>query len=353
MRIVHVANYNFKYLGARHYSLPIRINNGFIRNGHDVFWFSDRDIARASNPFGSRKFGVKPCNRKLIEVCKNFQPEILALCHADIISTATIAEIRQLLPGIAIFQYNIDSLFNADNIENILSKSSVVDRTFSTTAGGVLAKIGTDSAPASFIPNPVDMSIDTGRCFEQENLKNDIFFAGGNASWTEQNDIRFLGPPALLEQTDLVCSFHGLGLGENIWGQEYRSEVCDSRIGLSFSHRPRNVPGGDGGPLYLYSSDRIAQYFGNGLMVVSNKVFGLAELYGNDSLVEVEELDEFIELMRWFQANDGERMRIAKAGYLVNRNCFNEKLVSQYMIDATLGHKFKYDYRWPIDLYRS
>lgn len=46
MRILHVSHQQMKHLGARNYFLPVRINNGFIRNNHDVYWFSDRDVAR-------------------------------------------------------------------------------------------------------------------------------------------------------------------------------------------------------------------------------------------------------------------------------------------------------------------
>jgi len=79
MRILHVSHQQLKYLGARNYLIPVRINNGFIRNNHEVFWFSDRDVARCSNIFGTRKMGVGASNRKLLEVCRNFQPDVIAL----------------------------------------------------------------------------------------------------------------------------------------------------------------------------------------------------------------------------------------------------------------------------------
>lgn len=351
MRIVHVTNYNFKYLGARHYTFPNKITNGFIRNGHDVFVFSDRDVARASTPFHSRKMGAKPCNRKLIEVCRNFKPEILALCHADVITAHTIAEIRNLLPGLAVFQYNIDNLANVGNIDKIQSKAAVVDHTFSTTAGSILAQISRRNAPASFIPNPVDPSIETGKCFEKSDQKNDVFFAGGVAHWAEQNDLRTLGPKAIQEQTDLICSFHGLGLGPYLWGQDYRDELTDSRIGLSLSHRHKGFNTGDGSPYYLYSSERSAQYFGNGLLVVSNKIFDMAELYGPESLVEVETVEEMIEKLVWLKKNDNERIKIARNGYEINHKNFNERQVSQFMIEKTLNIKNSYTYIWPIETY--
>ncbi len=70
---------HMKSLGARNYFLPVKINNGFIRNNHEVFWFSDRDIARCSNVFLTRKMGVSASNRKFLQVCRNFQPDVYVL----------------------------------------------------------------------------------------------------------------------------------------------------------------------------------------------------------------------------------------------------------------------------------
>lgn len=60
LRILHVANRAEKSLGARYYAPQYKFNNGFVRNGHDVLWFSDRDIARAASVFRSQKGGGRP-----------------------------------------------------------------------------------------------------------------------------------------------------------------------------------------------------------------------------------------------------------------------------------------------------
>ncbi|MDH5470588.1 MAG: glycosyltransferase family 1 protein, partial [Gammaproteobacteria bacterium] len=141
MKILHASHTHMKTLGARNYLLPVRINNGFIRNNHEVFWFSDRDVARYSSFLGSRKTGVRACNRKFLEVCRNFEPDVIALCSADIISPDTLAVARRLLPNVAIFQYYIDPLFIKENDQNVRSKAEVVDYTFVTTAGEVLRRV--------------------------------------------------------------------------------------------------------------------------------------------------------------------------------------------------------------------
>ncbi|MEE4239366.1 MAG: hypothetical protein V2I51_21815, partial [Anderseniella sp.] len=105
MKILHVAHQQLKYLGARNYLLPVLINNGFIRNNHEVYWFSDRDVARCSNIFGSSKMGMKASNRQLLEVCRNFQPDLIALSSAEVIQVETLQKARKLLPNVAVIQY--------------------------------------------------------------------------------------------------------------------------------------------------------------------------------------------------------------------------------------------------------
>ena len=105
---------------------------------------------------------------------------------------------------------------------------------------------------------------------------------------------------------------------------------------------------GPGGELYLYSSDRVGLYLGNGLLVFSTRAFDLAELYGRDAIVEVEGDDEFVDKLRYYAEHDAERQRVARAGYEIAHREFNERLVSQYMIETALGLPHSHDYRWPL-----
>ena len=40
---MHITNVNERFNGRLHYNTGRRINNGFIRNGHNVLTLSDRD----------------------------------------------------------------------------------------------------------------------------------------------------------------------------------------------------------------------------------------------------------------------------------------------------------------------
>ena len=66
-----------------------RINNGFIRLGHSVLEFSDRDIV--SKGKSMRDFdGSRTLNDKLVKTCYHFKPDIIVLGHADMFSTGTL-----------------------------------------------------------------------------------------------------------------------------------------------------------------------------------------------------------------------------------------------------------------------
>ncbi|MEZ5541523.1 MAG: glycosyltransferase [Pseudomonadota bacterium] len=350
MRILHVSHQQMKYLGARNYFLPVRINNGFIRNNHEVYWFSDRDMARYSTVFRSRKLGVRGCNRRFLEVCRNLEPDVIALCSADIIRPETLREARRILPNAALFQYYMDALYIRENYRDVRLRRDVVDRTFATTAGPYLSRIAGTGSPAAFIPNPVDGSIDIHRCHERADQGHDVFFAGHMPAWLDPQDLRARATRLIGERLPGVrCAVYGHDSRPSLFGSAFIRALGDAKIGLNFSMRPADAGSGPGGALYLYSSDRIGLFLGNGLLVFSTRAFSLGELYGSDALVEVDGDDDFIDRLRFYVDNDAERQAVARAGYERAHREFNERLVSQYMIEATLGLPFSHPYAWPLE----
>jgi glycosyltransferase involved in cell wall biosynthesis len=352
MRILHVSHQQMKYLGARNYLLPARINNGFIRNNHDVYWYSDRDVARCSSMLGRRKLGAGASNTKLLEVCRNFRPDLIALSNADVIEADTLRKARKLLPNVAMFQYFIDPLFDAANLHQVCSKAEVVDWSFVTTAGAVLSRVAGSGSKVAFIPNPVDPSVDIHRCHERTDQLYDVFFAGHMSKWQHPDDLRGRAHELVRDRLpEARCAMYGHGFGKSLYGAAFMETLGRAKIGLNFSQRTFDAKSGAGGELYLYSSDRIGLYQGNGLLVLSTRAFSLSELYGKDTIVEVEGADEFIDALRFYLQNDTERQRVARAGYELGHREYNERLVSQYMIEATLGLPFSHPYRWPTESY--
>ena len=176
-----------------------------------------------------------------------------------------------------------------------------------------------------------------------------MFFAGHVVGKLDQDDLRVRAPGLIKTRLpEARCSFHGLDGQASIFGADFMRALGDARMGLNFSQRFPDVAPGPGGPLYLYSSDRIGLYLGNGLLVFSGKPFDLSVLYG-DGIVEVDGPDDFIDKLRFYLDNDAERQRVARIGYELAHSEFNERLVAQYMLERTLGEPMSHDYRWPTE----
>src|SRR5258706_8541524 len=100
LRIVHVAEFGLSgqgrtYLGG----VAAKITNGWIRAGHSVMDFSDRDIARW-NGYGHKRWGKRATNRILLDLCRSNQPDVVALGHADTIDSETLDQIRTAVPSV-------------------------------------------------------------------------------------------------------------------------------------------------------------------------------------------------------------------------------------------------------------
>ena len=115
-----------------------RLNNGFIRLGHSVLGFSDRDIQKYYKSINDLK-GAKTLNNKLKKTCYNYKPDLIILGHADLISADQIAELKEDYPNARFGQWFLDPLNRRGpdyerNKERILNKIKVVDSTFLTTS---------------------------------------------------------------------------------------------------------------------------------------------------------------------------------------------------------------------------
>ena len=74
-----------------------RLNNGFIRNGHNVLSISDRDIIH--NNKGLKIYLEKNhYNQKLLNTFNNFKPDIIVLGHADIVyHKHTLRKLKEII----------------------------------------------------------------------------------------------------------------------------------------------------------------------------------------------------------------------------------------------------------------
>ncbi len=344
LKILHITNFNERYNGRLHYNTGRRINNGFIRNNHSVYALSDRDIIHNSKSITDVQ-GIKSLNKKIFEIVPIFKPDLIMLGHADNVKNETLAYLKEKNKSLHIGQWFLDpvSRKGPDYIKNkyrLTSKAKYTDFSFITSSPDVLDFKLENSL---FIPNPSDASFEILNNFEKDQPL-DLFFAmshgvhrGVLKKGKTDNREKFLSKIIKKGENQIEFDFYGFGEKQPIWGQEFLDKIANSKMGLNLSR---------GVPLKYYSSDRISQLFGNGLLTFIDKKTKLDNFFNSNEAVFYHDIDDLIEKILKYKKDNRKRKIIAKNGKLKYMKYFNSNLVSQFMIDQIFDFKSKNKYIW-------
>lgn len=356
MRILHIGNGNEKHAGKRFYDVGRKLQHGLIRGNHNALFFSDRDAARKNGVLGTKLHGAQNANKLLLKVAQNFRPEMVLLGHADIISNDTLAQIREMLPSVRMAQFNVDPLFRPENHQAILARVPYMDATFITTGGEVLKRYAADGHVVSYMPNPVDAALEHYRCHEVELPVYDVFYAvrAGTMDEAEDNDRLRLPRYVRDNVTDIRTHYHGFDGAPECFGVDFYEAIGACAMGLNLSHK-HTTKGekimASEEEKYLYSSDRIAQYLGNGLLTFTERGFGLEDMFAEDDLVFFSGAQELADKIGYYKQHTHERMRIAGNGWRKAHEAHNAALIAHYMVDVTCGNTHSHDYQWDTRCY--
>lgn len=325
--ILHVANFSDRPKGAGFASLQYKLTNGLIRAGHNVVTFSDREAARASTPLLSRKVGRRGANRRLLALVESLRPDLVLFGQADTIHPQTLLAIRDRLPQVRLAQWNVDPLFEADNVERIRNKIDMVDWTFVTTAGPLLEQLGKGGHKVAFMPNAVDSSIENGQAFEDARLPWDVFYAVGSSTFGRRHCGQDTDPEAILRDLRArlpQCRFLTPGIGSpHLIGAQCTAALRDAAIGLSISRR---------NDVRWYASDRMAHMAGNGLLVMIERAGGFDDLFAEDEMAFYDSQDELADLLDRFIRDQTLRQSVARRGWQAYHRMFDCTRVAKYML---------------------
>lgn len=345
--IVHAAAFTIGAKGGFQHNTAIKLSNGLIRNGHLVLNFSERDVARAGSVLGHTKFGRAAVNRALLDYCRQHRPDLLLLGHADMIAPATVTEIRNAVPGMRVLQWNVDPLFEPENVARIESKLGVVDATLVSTGIAALGALRAGGRRVGFLPNPVDPSIERGENHLKAALPYDLFYACGDPvrpprricgkDWGMDDFITAL----LRELPGVRPLLAGLQGKPRLFGAAYQAALESAALGLNISRRA-DWP--------LYSSDRLAQMIGNGMAVPIERATGYDALFGDDEMLFFSSFDELVAKIRDTLASPERRQSIAAKGRDKYLRLFNERTVARYLVDFAFDRADAAAYGWPAGL---
>ena len=315
LRIVHAAQFQLNKNGSRYFNTDQKIQQGLIRLGHLVYGFSINDIARMRSRLGSKTLGHRAANKALLQTCRNIRPHLLLLGHAQSITADTLASIRNELPDIRIGLWYVDPLWEPKDTAHLYQRRHLLDGIFATTSGPLLDDLATDTCFATYMPNPVDPPIECHRCFEKtsDELAYDLTYI--------RSDNRANERTRLLEQVrDALAGELRLGLfgslgGPAVFGAEREDILAGTKMAINLSRR-NHVP--------LYSSDRMAQLMGNGILTFCPDTAGFQALFGEDELVYFSDPADLADKVRYYQVHDDERRRVAENGWQgIHDTCAN------------------------------
>ena len=339
IKILHVTNFNERHDGRLFFNTGRRINNGFIRLNHSVLEFSDRDIVsyyrRINDPSGANRL-----NKKLFDTVYNYVPDIIVLGHADLIKTETLQKIKTNFPDIKICQWFLDRMDGPWEINKrrFLDKINYTDCNFCTTSPDVLNF--PKNTKIKYIPNPVDESFEKLNVFSNNYLINDVFFAlshGVHRGVLKKG--KFDGRESfinkLIEITPNVkFDLYGINNIQPIWADSFYKVIEKSKMGLNLSQ---------GKPIKYYSSDRITQLVGNGLLTFVDEKTQFGDFFNKDELIFYNSISELSEKIIKYSLDDKQRIKIAKKGKYKYFKYFNSSLVAKYILSTTFGdNKLKY-----------
>jgi len=355
MRVLHVSNFGDRHNGRLFWNHCFKISNGFTRNGHSVYNFSDRDQSRSS--IINKLNNNKNVQKSLIDVNKNYNPDLIVLGHADRIHNETLELIKRNNKDVKIIEWNVDN-YHLDQTENKLtSRSSFIDGFFITTADEKISSCINNNF-ISFFPNIVDKSIERLKIFDLNKHSGDVFFALSHGVGTgilrKKNTVKENFNPRVQildhltnESNDIKYRFYGYKNIQPIWANEFESKIKDCYMGLCLQRKPQ---------LKYCLSDRVSQYAGNGLMIfIEHDTMFYDFLEDGKEAVYFNDKSELSEKIKFYKINKIKALEIAKNGHKKLHKFCNETIVTNYFIDCLNGEReeaLNSKYNWPIHIYR-
>ena len=217
------------------------------------------------------------------------------------------------------------------------------DANFITTSPDVLNFLPRNK-PCFFMPNPTDPSFEVLNNYKNNHCSMDVFFALSHGvhrgilkkgKYDERAD--FVN--RLVEITPNVkFDLYGINSIQPIWADSFLKSISNAKMGVNLSR---------GDPIKYYSSDRITQLIGNGLLTFIHKNTYYNNFFSDDEVVFYSNVSNLSEKIQKFAKDDNLRIKMAKKGKDKYMKYFNSTVVADYIINNTFDIRYnKKKYLW-------
>ena len=341
-RVLIVGEFCRSSFGAEYYNTSFALQNGFVRIGCNVLTFSDRDVARESSFLRRKRLGQRAMNRRLVDTARTYRPHVILFGHVDMTDGDTLAALREAVPDVRLAQFNVDALFRKKSMSGFRARAKHMDVSFVTTASPErLKRFAPRPGSMAFFPNPVDTSlahVDVSQLTRQQLDYDGIFL--GNGDIRREAQVREL-------QAGLPQDFRFFAGGKIFGTPRLNGPAFLETLGRG-AMSP-NLPLDETESVhFLYSSNRIAQLLGLGLVAFCHETARLEQLY-EDGIVTYASTSDLAAKMGELAHNDTERQRIGALGRRIGRERTSAEQIARYMLDHVIGDGPCRDYGWPSE----
>lgn len=327
LRILHCAMFSVNKYGANYYSGHTRLSNGFIRNGHFVYNFSYRDVAREEAPLGIKELGMKKMNKRFVETAENIAADVVLLGHAEFIEAETLIEIKKRLPKCKIVMWWVDWWHNLVKYDAVMNRRMpLLDALFMTSDPDFVRENFAPTRQAEkffFMPNSCDPSMDKGRAYDVAEPLHEVLFIG--RSFGSRDDLLSHFKKSM---SDLNIGLYGQGRENFVTGHRYLELVSNSRIGINFN-RDNSMP--------LYTSNRMVHLAANGCLVMTPDTPRMKEIFTPEEVVYFSSAQDCEEKVRYYLKHYEEAKTIAKAGQVRAHRDYDAQVISSEMLRKILA----------------
>ena len=122
-----------------------------------------------------------------------------------------------------------------------------------------------------------------------------------------------------------------------IWADQFINKISNSYMGINLSR---------GKPIKYYSSDRMAQIVGNGLLTFIDKKTCLSDFFSNNEIIFYNNLEDLSYKLNKYQKDKKKGKLIAKKGREKYLKYFNSDIVSEFILSKTLDYKSNKKFIW-------
>jgi spore maturation protein CgeB len=130
---------------------------------------------------------------------------------------------------------------------------------------------------------------------------------------------------------------YGINNIQPIWADHYFKTIENAKMGLNLSR---------GDAIKYYSSDRITQIVGNGLVCLIDEKTQYRDFFSDKEMVFYKNINDLSEKILRISNDEKLRRTLGKNGKEKYMKYFNSTLVAEFIINKTLGINNKKNFLW-------